>query len=75
VTERFRRISPTEIRYDFTVEDPVAYTEPWRGEMPFRASSEPMYEYACHEGNNSLAGMLEGARYVEAHPEGAKGKP
>jgi len=78
VTERFTRISPTEIRYEFRVEDPVAYTEPWRGEMPFHASSEPMYEYACHEGNNSLPGMLEGARYVEAHPEGAKvaaGKP
>ena len=70
VTERFRRISAREIRYEFTVEDPVAYKEPWKGEMPFLASSEPMYEYACHEGNNSLPGILEGARYVEAHPEG-----
>jgi hypothetical protein len=70
VTERFTRVSPTEIRYAFTVEDPATYTETWRGEMPFRATAEPIYEYACHEGNYSLAGVLEGARYQEAH-----GKP
>ncbi|HZZ33976.1 MAG TPA: hypothetical protein VFE10_18485 [Phenylobacterium sp.] len=67
VTERFTRVSPTEIRYAFTVEDPASYTEAWRGEMPFRASKGPIYEYACHEGNYSLAGMLEGARYQDAH--------
>ena len=67
VTERFTRVSPTEIRYAFTVDDPQTYTEVWRGEMPFRATQGPMYEYACHEGNYSLAGVLEGARYVEAH--------
>ena len=68
VTERFTRISPTEIRYAFTVEDPATYTEVWRGEMPFHPTKGPIYEYACHEGNYSLAGVLEGARYVEAHP-------
>jgi hypothetical protein len=71
VTERFTRISATEIRYAFAVEDPATYTETWKGEMPFRTTKEPMYEYACHEGNYSLAGLLEGARYVEAHPEPA----
>jgi hypothetical protein len=68
VTERFTRVSPTEIRYAFTVEDPATYTSTWKGEMPFRTTTEPIYEYACHEGNYSLAGLLEGARYVEAHP-------
>jgi hypothetical protein len=68
VTERFTRISATEIRYAFTVEDPATYTETWKGEMPFRTTKAPMYEYACHEGNYSLGGMLEGARYLEAHP-------
>jgi hypothetical protein len=68
VTERFIRVSPTEIRYAFTVEDPATYTETWKGEMPFHTTKEPMYEYACHEGNYSLAGLLQGARYVEAHP-------
>jgi hypothetical protein len=71
VTERFTRISATEIRYAFTVDDPATYTETWKGEMPFHTTKEPMYEYACHEGNYSLAGLLEGARYVEAHSQPA----
>ena len=75
VTERFTRVSPTEIRYAFTVEDPATYTATWKGEMPFRTTSEPMYEYACHEGNYSLAGVLEGARYVETHPSPAAPPP
>ncbi|MGZ3375527.1 MAG: hypothetical protein ACXU8S_02915 [Phenylobacterium sp.] len=69
VIERFTRVSPTEIRYAFSVEAPTTYTQVWTGEMPFHASTQPMYEYACHEGNNSLPGMLQGARYMEAHPE------
>jgi len=68
VTERFTRVSAGEIRYAFTVEDPATYTAPWSGEMPFRATAVPIYEYACHEGNLSLAGMLSGQRYIEAHP-------
>jgi hypothetical protein len=67
VTERFTRISASEIRYAFSVEAPKAYTQVWKGEMPFHATKEPMYEYACHEGNNSLPGILQGARYVELH--------
>jgi hypothetical protein len=71
VTERFTRVSPTEIRYAFAVEDPATYISPWKGEMPFRATSAPIYEYACHEGNLSLGGMLAGQRYIEAHPQAA----
>jgi hypothetical protein len=70
VTERFTRVSPTEIRYVFTVDDPATYTKVWSGAMPFHPSRERTYEYACHEGNYSLAGVLEGARYQEAHPNG-----
>jgi hypothetical protein len=73
VTERFTRVSPTEIRYAFSVEDPVAYTQVWKGEMAFHTSHERMFEYACHEGNYSLAGLLEGARYVER--EAKAGRP
>jgi hypothetical protein len=69
VVERFTRTGTDEIRYAFTVEDAANYREPWRGETVFRPTSDPLYEYACHEGNNSLPGMLQGARYVEAHPE------
>jgi hypothetical protein len=72
VVERFTRVSPGEIRYAFTVEDPANYTTAWAGEMAFRPTSDPMYEYACHEGNTSLPGMLQGARYVEAHPAPAR---
>jgi hypothetical protein len=71
VTERFTRSSPSKIRYAFTVDDPASYTEVWRGEMPFRATAVPIYEYACHEGNRSLGGMLAGQRYIEAHPQAA----
>jgi len=69
VVERFSRVGKNQIRYAFTVEDPANYREPWRGDMVFRASTSPLYEYACHEGNTSLTGILQGARYAEAHPQ------
>jgi hypothetical protein len=65
VTERFTRIARDQILYRFTVEDPAVYTQPWRGEEVLRASGDPVYEYACHEGNYSLSGMLAGAREQE----------
>ena len=66
VTERFTRISPTQILYEFKVEDPKVYTSTWRGEMPLNATKGPLYEYACHEGNYALPGILAGARHAEA---------
>jgi hypothetical protein len=60
VTERFTRKSDVELFYEFTVEDPVYYAEAWSGEMLMRRSSERVYEYACHEGNYALAGILRG---------------
>jgi len=66
VTERFTRISPTEIRYAFTVEDPTVLKAPVRGELPFLATKAPIYETACHEGNYALPGILAGARKAEA---------
>ncbi|MFN9926513.1 MAG: hypothetical protein ACK53I_06205 [Phenylobacterium sp.] len=65
VTERFTRISETQILYEFQVDDPTIYTQPWRGEMPFNVSKGPVYEYACHEGNYALPGILAGARQTE----------
>ena len=65
VTERYTRWSDDEIFYEFSVEDPVLYTSPWRGEMALRTSTEPLYEYACHEGNHALPGILAGARQLE----------
>ncbi|WP_293906629.1 hypothetical protein [Phenylobacterium sp.] len=66
VTERFTRVSPTQILYEFKVEDPKVYTKTWRGEMPINAAKGPVYEYACHEGNYALPGILRGARVTEA---------
>ena len=70
VTERFTRISAQQIRYEFTVEDPTVYTKTWKGEMPLNVAKGPVYEYACHEGNYSLPGILAGAR--KAASEGRK---
>jgi hypothetical protein len=65
VTERFTRYSRTQIFYAYTVDDPSFYTQPWRGESSLNATPQPMYEYACHEGNYSLPGILAGARAQE----------
>jgi hypothetical protein len=65
VIERFTRVDEETILYEFTVEDPTTYTEPWGGEIPMRRLNAQLYEYACHEGNYSLAGVLSGARYQE----------
>ncbi len=65
VTERYARWSDGEIFYEFKIEDPALYTSNWGGEMVLRVSKEPMYEYACAEGNYALAGVLAGARKLE----------
>jgi hypothetical protein len=65
VIERYTRWSDTEIFYEFRVEDPTLYKETWGGEMSLKASAEPLYEYACHEGNYALEGILAGARKLE----------
>ncbi len=65
VTERYTRWSNDEIYYEFKVEDPTLYTQPWSGEMSLKMSNEPLYEYACHEGNYALPGILAGARQLE----------
>lgn len=65
VVERFTRVSPTLIRYRFTVEDPETWDRPWSAEIPLNATTERMHEYACHEGNYSMTNLLQGARIAE----------
>jgi hypothetical protein len=65
VTERFTRVSHTELNYRFTVEDPTWYTRPWSGESHLTLTDEPLLEFACHEGNYSLRFILEAARALE----------
>jgi hypothetical protein len=58
VVERFSFLDTDTILYRFEVDDSSAFTRPWSGELTFQRSAGPIYEYACHEGNYSLAGML-----------------
>tara|TARA_B100000780_G_scaffold56803_1_gene36028 strand:+ start:545 stop:1513 length:969 start_codon:yes stop_codon:yes gene_type:complete len=66
ITERFSRHSDSEIVYQFIVEDSNLYRQPWTAELSFYATEGPVYEYACHEGNYAMPGMLAGARFQEA---------
>ncbi len=65
VTERFTRVGPDTIEYRFTIDDPNAFTQAWSGEIAMHRTDEMMYEYACHEGNYALPGILAGAREQE----------
>ena len=65
VTERFTRSGPDEITYEFAIDDPGFYSQPWKGEMVFTPSNGPVYEFACHEGNYALQHILQGARVRE----------
>lgn len=72
VVERFQRSGDADLLYSFTVSDPNVWNEPWSGEYLWRASDQKVYEYACHEGNYSMEGMLRGARLLESEAlEGA----
>ncbi len=65
ITEPFELVAPDELLYRYTVVDPEFYSEPWTVEYSFTRSDERIYEFACHEGNYSMEGMLAGARYEE----------
>jgi hypothetical protein len=65
LTERFTRVSPGVIDYEFTVDDPTAFTKPWTARIPLRKTTGQVYEYACHEGNYALTDILAGARAAE----------
>jgi hypothetical protein len=67
--ERFKLMNANTIRYRFTVDDPTAFVKPWTGEIILSRAPGPLYEYACHEGNYSLADMLLGARAEEKTPQ------
>jgi hypothetical protein len=65
VQERFTRIGDGELLYQFTVTDPAHYSKPWSGEYAFKPAKGRVFEYACHEGNHSIPGILQGARMGE----------
>jgi hypothetical protein len=65
VIERFTRTAESTIMYEFTIDDPTAFTRAWKGEVPLLKAPGPIYEYACHEGNYAMEGILKGARAQE----------
>ena len=71
LTERFTRVSPSTLMYEVTVDDPTVWTRPWTYQIPMQRSDQPMYEYACHEGNYGLYNILAGAREKEQEEEAA----
>lgn len=65
IIERFTRIDPQTIEYTHTIDDPTTWTKPWTANVPMSKVDGPLFEYACHEGNNGIVNMLEGARAQE----------
>ena len=72
VTERFTRVGKDRLLYQFTINDPTMWDQPWGGEYEFSPLKGIVYEYACHEGNYALPDMLAGARAEEAKAEADK---
>ena len=69
LTERFTRAGDDAIRYAVTFEDPKLWTEPWTAEILMPGTEGPMFEFACHEGNLGMTGLLEAARWEEQQVE------
>ena len=67
ITERFTRVSDTELVYRYTVEDSELYTVPWTAEFSLTRHDVPIFEYACHEGNYSMPTILLGGQAQEAN--------
>ena len=62
LVERFTRVDNDTLNYEYTVTDPETWTRPWTASIPLRRTDVPMFEYACHEGNLSMDGILAGQR-------------
>ncbi len=75
VEERFNWVDENTLDYDFTVEDPMTWDVSWSARLPMRRIEDPIYEYACHEGNHGLAGILAGWRRYESMGMNGDGTP
>src|SRR5580700_9490646 len=73
LVERFTRTDANTLLYEFTVDEPTMWTRPWTAVVPMTKSDDPIYEYACHEGNYAMSGILAGARAADkAAADGSK---
>ncbi len=70
--ERLTLVDADTLRYEYTMEDPTTWTRPWTGQQFLTRIGTPIYEYACHEGNHGIVGILSGARAEEKAANGAK---
>jgi hypothetical protein len=75
VIERFSRSGPETLQYEITIDDPGTWTKPWSLMIPLKQSPKPVYEYACHEGNIGMVGILAGARAEERAAGGSGNRP
>lgn len=75
VEERITRIDADTLDYDFTIEDPETWDRDWSARFPMRRIDDPLYEYACHEGNHGLPGILAGWRRYESMGMNGDGTP
>jgi hypothetical protein len=74
LTERYTRVSKDFINWELTVDDPATWVKPWTFMIRLKRSDDQLYEYACHEGNHSMVGMLAGARAAEAKAAAGAGR-
>ncbi len=68
--ERFTMVEPDTLDYEFTVIDPTTFIKPWTAAIPYLRTTDQLFEYACHEGNYGMDGILRGARADEAKAAG-----
>ena len=72
LVERFTRMDGDTLQYEFRIEDAATWTKPWAVSMTMARTEQPMFEYACHEGNYALEGVLKGARYQDKQQQTQK---
>ena len=72
LVERFSRLDADTLLYEFTINDPTAFTKPWSAEQTMTKTENALYEYACHEGNYGLVNILAGAQADERAARAAK---
>jgi len=75
VVERFSRSGPETLKYEITIDDPETWTKPWSLMIPLKQSPNPVFEYACHEGNRGMVGILAGARAEEQAAASGNSQP
>jgi hypothetical protein len=75
LVERFTRVGPNTLKYEYTVSDPNTWTRPWSVEAPLPRVDPPIYEFACHEQNYGLMNVVKGTQVLEANRRSGAAQP